>query len=349
MARTARICLTVAGLLAALVAPHAAAETRGDIARDLVTHHAVPGYEAFADKAATLDQRARAFCTDEAEAGLEALRTAHEAAFLAWQRVQHIRFGPVMQADRYYRIEYWPDKHGQGGRQLRKLLASDDIAGLTPERLADKSVALQGFPALERVLFGDDPAGLCPFLTAITGNLARMADRTAAAWDETAAPEGDEAVERTLKDFFQSFIDQIQFIRLSKLGAPLGETPRNANPRAAEAWRSGLSLAAVKANLDGLQEAFAGDEETGVAGLGAALSRDEADADYRRSVERALRYASSFIDDHPALLTDDLTSEEGRESVAFLMLHLEGVRERAAGALGDALGIGLGFNAMDGD
>ncbi len=339
-------------------------ELRREIARDLVVHHALPRYEALTAETAALDGAARTFCADPTPDGLDAVHEAYADAFEAWMAIQHVRFGPVMREDRYYRLEYWPDKHGQGGRQLRKLFASGDLSAMTPETLADKSVALQGFPALERILYGknaesrltsgdETAAGLCRFATAITGNLKAMAAATETEWrDGPAAQANDmdaETVDQTLKDFFQAFTDELQFIRLSKLGEPLGETPGQANPRAAEAWRSGLSLPAIQANLAGLHETFSGNEEAGSKGLGAALNRDEADGDYRRSVARGLLYGIDFIDDHPDLLTAGLKSEEGRKSIAFLMLHLDGVRERAAGTLGGALGVDLGFNAMDGD
>src|SRR3546814_3114375 len=69
----------------------------------------------------------------------------------AWMAVQHLRFGPSLLFLRVDRVEFWPDKRGTVGRHLAQLLSDHDLQPLAPRVFANGSVAVQGFPALERL------------------------------------------------------------------------------------------------------------------------------------------------------------------------------------------------------
>src|SRR3546814_13295273 len=71
----------------------------------------------------------------------------------AWTAVQHLRFGPSLLFLRYDRIEFWPDKRGVVRRHLSQLLSEQDAEALQLRPFANGSVAVQGFPGLERLLF----------------------------------------------------------------------------------------------------------------------------------------------------------------------------------------------------
>ena len=72
--------------------------------------------------------------------------------YLQWATVQHIHFGPMIYLKRKERFQYWPDKHKVGGKQLRRLLTSKSLPK-TLRELQQKSVAIQGLPALEKIIY----------------------------------------------------------------------------------------------------------------------------------------------------------------------------------------------------
>ena len=153
--------------------------------------------------------------------------------------VEPIRFGPVAQEHRFERIFYWPDPKGLGTRQIREVLAKQDKSVTEQTGLAGKSVALQGLPALEYLLYGDGAATLekggaegtfrCSFAEAVAGNLAGIAKEIVDGWQDGAPyaksylepgpanPAYHTAKEVTL-ELFKTFTAGIEWVRDQKLG-----------------------------------------------------------------------------------------------------------------------------------
>src|SRR6185312_7981565 len=105
---------------------------------------------------------------------------------------------------------FWPDPKGLGLKQIQDILAKRDASVTEPDQLAGKSVALQGLPALEYLLYGDgsesltegnrvvdgqeplpqlDSAGdfRCSFALSIATNLERIARSVVEGWREGSA------------------------------------------------------------------------------------------------------------------------------------------------------------------
>lgn len=310
----------------------------------IIKRHVLPRYEVFSRAADSL----RAVVADRCgRDGLAAMREAYAAANDAWMSVQHIRFGPVMREDRHVRIEYWPDKHNQLSRQLARLLAAGDRESLEPARFARATVALQGFPAMERLLFAGDAADVlvrgsfrCALAGAIAANLATIAAETLAQWRDV---EGGPDVADGLVD---GLMTQLQLVGDLKLLRPLGATIAKARPRSAESWRSGRSARNVRLNVEALADLYSGGE-------GADLRTATAPADDGKGILEALddgfavavRTARRLGDD----LGADIRDERRRRTVRFLGVHLSGLREEVAKAVAPAMGVSLGFNSLDGD
>ena len=209
-----------------------------------------------------------------------ALKTqkAFVATVEAWSRVEPIRFGPVAKEHRYERIFYWPDPKGLGTRQIRDALAKSDASVTEEATLAKKSVALQGLPALEYLLYGEAPRTLAKArrrkgLSAAASLRSRRRKHPALAteivtqWAE-GAPEADSylkpgpantayhsAKEVTL-ELFKALSAGIEWVRDQKLGKMLGAKADEARPRLAPFWRSGQSYANMAGNLQGIIELF---------------------------------------------------------------------------------------------
>ncbi|MGH6929328.1 MAG: imelysin family protein, partial [Dongiaceae bacterium] len=189
----------IIGLMPALlammtVASSATALDRATLNRSLALDYAAPRYQALAAATAALREAATSYCGQPDDARLATLRSAYDAAMDAWASAQPLRLGPVTVEKRLERLQFWPDKHNSGGKQFTQALQAMGAATVAAVAAGEGTVALQGFPAFERLLFDDkvtpgdaaDPSGKfrCDLLAAIAANLANIAADTARAWGD---------------------------------------------------------------------------------------------------------------------------------------------------------------------
>jgi hypothetical protein len=321
-----------------------------ELVGDLRAYHILPRYEALATRTREMRRYATALCTLPDDAHLVAMREAFADAYLAWMGVQHIDFGPVAVSDRFYRIQFWPDKHGRGGRQLSALLTSDDPLP-DAEGLAGLSAAIQGFPALERLLYdGDaedfaDAAGArrCALALAISANLEAMASDMFVDWVDYEADSPADL----LRALFEGLVEQFRAIIELKLLRPIGDTAASANPKRAEAWRSRLSLPAIRANLFAMRGLLVG--ENGIYGLSVALPTDTATTQTLEALNEHLTYGIGRLEAQSTSLYEAIETAEGRDFVKFFTTHLAATRDLCLDVFPEALDVAAGFNSLDGD
>lgn len=323
----------------------------------LVDQHLIPRYQRLAETTATLSKQAHAFCAKPDTESFESLRAAYHPAMDAWMGIQHMRFGPITFLLRHERFELWPDKHGTGARQMQRMLAEENRELLKLEQFAQQSVAVQGFSALERLLFPSSlhldqfgharaPSYRCDFLMAIADNLNDMAAGNLADWrpgkvDYRAAILGAEAGD----DFFEGsdevssrllngLYTQLQVIVDQKLLLPM--TERKA--RRAESWRSQRSLRNVRLNLLALQEMYAIEF--------APMVNDPAlDASIQAAFQATIDAANQIPSD--AFNFD--TSAANDAAQTHLLQSVRDLKKLIGSQLPPAVGLMLGFNSLDGD
>ncbi len=310
----------------------------------IVAGHIVPRYQALQAATGELSKAVTADCQDGAP-GDAGARAAFKTALLAWQSIQHIRFGPVMAHNRHYRFEFWPDKHGQGARQVRKLLSAGAAEIPPAARIGTSSVAIQGFPALERVIHGntgDGEAG-CALAVSIAANLYSMSSRIVTEWSSWQP----DSVPETGKLLARNLADQLDLMAGLKLARPLGNSLETARPRRAEHWRSSLSYAALAANFDGLHGLFSG--ENAQPGLRAWMIAGAGPARQANQLAEHLEYGATFVGWQKLSLHDAVSDPEARSKAVFLESHVRYTEELVKSALYPALGVAAGFNSQDGD
>jgi hypothetical protein len=226
------------------------------------------------------------------------------------------------------------------------MLQAADAAALAPDRFAAATVALQGLPAVERLIYGEslatprDGAFGCRLIGAIAVNVHAIAADALAEWQALPADE------TTADGLIDSLMTQLQVIGDLKLLRPLGGNAAAAKPRLAESWRSAQSGRNVRINIEALADLYSGaagaDLRTAAAAADDGQGRLEAlDDGFAVAVRTAAR-----LDDG---LAPDLADEPRRRTVKFLGVHLSGLRELVAGTVAPAMGVTLGFNALDGD
>lgn len=304
-------------------------------------HQIGPGYALFADKAHILDYETIRHCKNTGDApDMLAVRSKFHEALDAWQAIQHIRHGAVAENDRHARLQFWPDKRGITERHMRKILA-EPASDTLKDDIAASSVATQGFPALERLLFSDialsrrtapgEKAVRCRIAEAITHNIAAIAhELKASGQPANADPKAGVA------DILSDLVTGLEFIQSLKLKLPADKE----HPRAHlfENWRSGRSLRNVEINIRALRELYK------------RLAIDAGDDDPRHQLildqfQQAEDNVRAMGENGKILLSED----KGPVRIRALAGTLESLRDQIAGTMPDRLKVNFGFNSLDGD
>ena len=352
-----------AAILVCLSAVGAHAETdHAALAHDALTKVIRPGYDDLAANTAILKKTADALCAQPSQAALKDTKDAFAATVESWSKVGIYRFGPVNKNHRHERLFFWPDPKGIGLRQVRTVLAKKDESVLLADTLAEKSVALQGLPALEYLLYGEGADTLatgaeeigfrCGFAASIADNVDRIADAVAEGWREGAedsklflSPGPADPLYRAPKDvtleLFKAFTSGIELVRDQKLGRPLGESAERARPRLAAFWRSDLTFPNMAGNLEGVRTLFA---EGGFAGIVAAESPGVEDS-ILFDLNRVINILKAV--DEP--IAEAVRDPAQRNKLEALRIALKSARDTAAALISQGAGLSFGFNALDGD
>ncbi|WP_334174207.1 imelysin family protein [Pseudoxanthobacter sp.] len=324
-----------------------------------------PAYASVADAANSLRTATVRYCAQPSPVNTDALRGAFGDMLSAWGRVDFLRFGPATVDHRLERVSFWPDPRNFVEKQLRQLLNGDQLAGIDLPRLKGQSAAVQGLPAFERLLLtapkeggvvpdvkAPDFANRCQLATLIATNVT---DISAALRDDWARPDGyarlllkpgpDNPVYRSeaqaADEILKALITGIEQVRDLALGPALGTSPDTAKPMRFPFVRSGNTLVLVRANIAGLAQLI---EASGIAdGLPPAQSWLRASLLFELgNINRVL----GTISDPPATMAGDARD---RAKITYARISLASVRDTLVGPLASAVGLNVGFNALDGD
>ncbi|GLK66729.1 imelysin family protein [Hansschlegelia plantiphila] len=348
-----RLGLAVIAMLS--TAPAALALTEppppGPLAIGIIETYLMPRYESF--QRSTADQ-AKAWgeaCADgDFAPDLKTLRERYAAAADGWATIEHVTTGPMSVGLRADRIFFAPDRRNVVAKSLAELEGRAKNGDISVETIQGVSVAGQGFPALERLLYETDDADAktrCRVGVAIAGNLASIASGVVDEWRSDTGPlarlkkgEGDpvhfadpaQAAARLMTDLAGG----IQRVNDLKILPVMGGAPDMARPKAAEGWRSGRSARAIKvstASLAAMAKAFA-----------AAAPKDVAAVD-----GKAFAAAEAAVAKLPDDLGDAAADPKRRKTLEAAVAALKVAQNDLVKNLAPALGVPLGFNALDGD
>ena len=276
--------------------------------------------------------------------------------------VEPIRFGPVAQEHRFERIFYWPDPKGLGTRQIREVLAKQDKSVTEQTGLVGKSVALQGLPALEYLLYGDGAATLekggaegtfrCGFAEAVAGNLAGIAKEIVDGWQDGAPytksylepgpanPAYHTAKEVTL-ELFKTFTAGIEWVRDQKLAKTLGPSPSRQGRSLRRSGGAGRASPTWHGNLAGVRDLFA------KGGFAQVVHQESAGVE--DSVVFDLDHAIEVLRGMDKPIAEAVRNEDLRGKLEALRISLKAAATTAGDMISRGAGLTFGFNAMDGD
>lgn len=320
-----------------------------------------PAYRTFSTETAELVPALDALCKSRDEQALTATKAAFREAMVAWSEIEIVRIGPVTEENRLERILHWPDRKSIGLKQVQAALADEDPTATDIVRLSQKSIAMQGFGALEFVLFGtgaDDPQSWksgyrCRYGVAIAGNLARMAADISKEWDRPDGfagtwenPSPDNALYRddkeSLTDLMDIFVHGTEMVRDVRTNGFLGAGGKADKPKQAIYWRSSGTVDSLAANISGLEKLFDASR------MAALVSGDN---DYLgSSIDFEFGNARRALDGLQGKPIDVLLDDSSaREKLNYFRVVTSSLTELFGTRLSAALGLSAGFSSLDGD
>lgn len=319
-----------------------------------------PAFARWAASAAALEARTAALCGKPSEGGLADVRTAFAAAETDWNGAELYKTGPLSSGNRAERTFFWPDRKGIALKQVQGLLAGADASATTAAGLAGKSVAVQGFGALEYLLFGTGAETLatpeagyrCAYAAAIAANLAVIAGELRAEWDDPKGiaarltlPAAEDADFRSMTEVQEELVGLlahgVETVRDQRLLPFVRREGETSKPKSAPFWRSGLTVASVRANLDGLKALFEAAE------LGQYVPVDY--AGIGADVEAQFARAGAALDRLSGDVEADLGSEAGKAALGEVIAATQDLQRLFGEELPAALGLSVGFSSLDGD
>ncbi|MGY4801504.1 imelysin family protein [Teichococcus aerofrigidensis] len=364
MRLTRRHLLPFAAVLLVPATPHAApdeAAYRG-LNRGVVEQVLLPSYRAFLEAAANLAARLDTLARTPGEAAaLEAARGGFAAAMRAWQGIQHVRVGPADLFSRHARIQFWPDPRNSIGRDLAEAIAQRDAAVLEVRPNALRNVTLQGLPALEWLIHGDEAvarlragdaeaAFRIALLRSIGGNLSTLAADMLAGWTGGEQPFAAALIQpatpyatplEATQELFKMLHAAVEVVADRKLTRALGAGPPAARPQLLESWRSGLSGQNIQANLAAARAMYRAGFAQTLEGAG--------EGELATLLGRAFDQVMASAEALPLPLEEAIGDAARRPAVERLRQEAVALKALLAQRLAPALGIPLGFNALDGD
>lgn len=360
-----KLAAAIAGLAMLVASPVAAQTLTIDEAQaaasveNLVDGFIRPGFANFAATAGETAGAVGALCETPGAGSLQAARDAFRDSALAFAGVEFLRIGPLIQDNRLERLLFWPDRRGIALRQVQGAIAQEDETVLDAANLPAKSVALQGFTALEYLLFGtgsDALAGTgaahrCGFAAAVSENIHAIAQELDAAWADPQGfaaawshPGPDNAMFRNGEEVVSELLsipsEAFEIIRDQRL-KPVAPGDGDANPKRALFWRSDLSVQFVGAGLEALRAYF---NAAGIADLLPEDARWQAN-----SIAFEFNNAEATLSRLQMPVADILADEERAGDLNYVIILTQSLQSLFGQQLTATLGLSVGFSSLDGD
>jgi predicted lipoprotein len=333
------------------------------LGRRLLQDFIQPGTRALHAATGQLRERLQAYCALPDATRRAQVEAALGVTIAAWARIEVLRFGPLVEANRLEHFFFWPDPRGVVQRQVRALLAAADDAALEPAGLRQQSAAVQGLPGLEYALFADDGARViagaaaagqyrCRYASAVAANLEHLAEQIEAGWRtraplaiELARPGPDRRVYRSngevATEALKALSTALHAARDQKLVPALGATAGEARGTLLPLYRSNLTTRYLAAYLQGVLDFY----QAGRIGTDLPPAEHWIDANLRGELAR-IREDFEAVTVPAAQAPSD---PQQRDLLVHAALLLTNARSIIDEYLAPALGVNLGFNSLDGD
>jgi predicted lipoprotein len=340
---------------------HASADNSGGSWEEghlhLVKNYILPHYDALSIRSTQLKKSISIYCEDiqtnkHKQHQLALIKKTFKELYIDWAAVQPINFGPITYLKRQVRMQYWPDKHNVGGKQLRQLLLNQNT--ITLEALQKKSVAIQGLPALERLLFSTKSLTQenCGLAYRISENIKSIAQETVDGWTQSPALFMNDfssknyhygtysSASEITSVIAKSITHSLALIEQEKLKATIKNDNKKSNPRKLEAWRSGISSKLIHANLTTVENMY-------LSVFSNQLIPKNSELDKRiRNEITFIKLSTSALE---TTLREALTSNKNEIEFITWKGEIKNLQRLIHQAFHKELGLTFSFNSLDGD
>ncbi len=355
--RSSRWFFILPAMLAAVFPASGVVQAQQGYSQTILAEYITPQTSGLVSATAALRDTLAAACKTPAHFDLKSVQPKFNAVVAQWAYVELLRFGPVVEANRFERFFMWPDSTGRAAKQVRAVVARVDESVLAAETLAAKSVALQGIPALEFVLFDQglkniEPGFRCGYARAIAARLHGVAHDIATGWQPdsafaqafiTPSPRGIFHTQREVTaEIIKALTTHLKYTRDTKVQPALGKNLKEARFQRAPLWRSQNSFKALAASINAQEQLYK------AASFEKLLKNDT--TGINQSILFEFEQAKTVINQlADAPVETAFTDPVLREDIAYFNMLLGSINQRITSDLAPFLGLGVGFNALDGD
>lgn len=278
----------------------------------------------------------------------------------AYGQIGFLRIGPMMEDNRADRLLFWPDRRGIGLKQVQALMSSEDSAATELAGLQGKSVAVQGLGALDYVLSGTGSEALtgpggayrCAYGRTIAANVAEMAGELVAGWfapdgvaDHLQMPRAENADYRSDIEALEALVGLVahglEAMRDQQLNPFIASGENPAKPKQAPFWRSGQTMALLGGTIKGMRSLI------GESRIATAVP--EKDKGLSDSIDFEFRNALRAIDLVTLPVEQAVAEPKQAAALGYLALVTASLQAMVGEQLSAALGLSVGFSALDGD
>ncbi|MBU2953897.1 imelysin family protein [Marinobacter sp. F3R08] len=311
-------------------------------------HEAIAGgYQALTVETRELSDAARNYCQAPTEKSRTLVESAWLDAFVAWQRVRFVDFGPIETDNLAWQFQFWPDPKNLVARKAGYLLDNDST--ITPSVIRESGVAVQGFPMMEYLLFDQEmntgnnslPAPhTCELLTNVALHAATNSQTLTDQWSAFKAHYIENELYRDTT--IRAGMAALEILEERRLARPMGLSGNGKrNPYITDAWRSGKSLATVEATVIGLQQLY-------LPGLTLLLESKEETG----LANRIRNQFAEVQDNFPGArmpMTAALEADDQYRTLQGLYVDISQLTSLVNDEAAVAIGVVRGFNSSDGD
>lgn len=319
-----------------------------------------PGYDAFHEASGKMTTAMKALCEAPSRTSYDAAKSAFRDAAVSWAHIEVVRVGPAIEQNRFERILFYPDRKSTGLKQVQSVLSKADETATDPATLGTKSVAMQGFGALEYVLAGTASEELlktkngyrCRYGAAIAGNIANVAKELSDIWD---APDGiqkaweqpgpDNPSFRTGGEAITALLGILvhgaEAVRDQRIETFYKGEDKAKFPKQALFWRSENTWPTIRGNLEGLSTLL---EKSGMVALLQEKDRPivaATQAQLKSMIELSAKIAPD--------LEKAVENAAERRKLDKLLADGKEVIAKLNDGYGGAIGLSSGFSFSDGD
>lgn len=317
----------------------------------------------FKQEATALENEISRYCFAAPKPQLAAVQQQFIASVKAWMPLVSMRFDAFEKNSRDLRVYFWPNSRGE--KQAGKFLHAMDMSKLAEDYFPKLSVALQGLPIVEWLLYHKDSTLFaadvnlrqysCHYMQAIGNNLETISDELIvefgiggdarqALLNPSASNELYGELPEVTLQFYKAVHAMVELVHGQKLSRPIGKEIKHLRPKRLEMWRSGQSRQNLRANIVNIYEAY----KIFSPMVLKAAQGEQIDADVKQAFDQTIILINALPEDFYERLTDDNKAKIWQQS-RELIQQLEVLKDLLAIKITEALGIPLGFNALDGD